>query len=133
MKALNTSVFFGILFVGASMLPAQAQDYSLDSRASCNSYSAKKHCLSSCTRSMVSFDQNIIQIDDTENETSKFLRKTVCSNTGTVSYEEVLFDHHSGIFVAKSSDEKTSSKPSSCKIQCLGAGQTLIRAGEIRT
>jgi hypothetical protein len=130
MKALLTLMFLGISVLGISTLQAQNCAYK---RGSCDSYSARKHCMSSCTRSMATLDQGIIQIPDGDNHGARFLRKTVCSYTGTVSYQAVEFDHQNGQFVARSTGQKASPNQSSCKIQCLRADQTLASSSQTRT
>ena len=131
MKTLVILSFFGILLLGPSIL--HAQNCKANNRAAFDSYSVKKHCLSSCTRAMVSFGPDIIQISDGDNYETRFLRKTICSNTGIVSYQEVEFDHQNGRFVVKSADQKIGFNQTSCKIQCLQTEQQLAFTGQSRT
>jgi len=92
---------------------AQGQDCSFAKKASCADY-AKKHCNYSAAAIAASLNDNVISVFDTDQMKSRYMRKTVCEQSGTASFEELSFDHASGEFVSAKSYECDWSK---CKMK----------------
>ncbi|MBX2815740.1 MAG: hypothetical protein KTR24_07075 [Saprospiraceae bacterium] len=82
-----------------SFAVVQAQDCSAAKKASCDMLTKQK-CNYSSAAMAASLDDQILTVFDTKDMKTKYLRKRVCAGSGSVSFDEVKFDHGAARFVS---------------------------------
>jgi len=130
MKAIISTIIF--LFFNTNLSPLMAQNCPRTracdgyQKTKCEQYMSRKHCRYACANRLVWLDKDVIRISDDKTSDIHYFRKTVCPATGTVSYQEMEFDHHRASFMVVQPD-RSRSDGQSCYLQCPQDKKNLAR------